>query len=639
VEFRTLQVICDALLPAGDSPWRASVPTRVAALLDRLPNPDSLAQLRQLLGVFETPFANLLLARRWKKFSALSAAEREGYLRALARHRLSLLRGGFQALKRLVTLIYYGDTDQDGSNPIWATLDYPGPIAPSPNVPKTIRPTVIGGDTTLQCDAVIVGSGAGGGVVAGELTAAGYDVIVVEQGRYLNEADFEQRELEMLRQLYLGGGLTTSKDQGLIILAGSCLGGGTVINYTTSFRTPDSVRAEWATLTGLGFFTSDDFTRSLDAVCARLHVNTQHNKPSTRDQLMARGLRACGWPVDPMPRDVVGCTQDDVCGYCGLGCVRGAKQSMLKTYLQDACDRGARIVIECAVDRILIEGGQANGIVARTREGKRVTVRTRVVVVAAGAIHSPALLLRSGVRECVGENLHLHPATAVWGHFDEEVRPWTGTVQAFYSDQFAQLEDGYGLKFETAPVHPAFAALAVPWERAGDFDAQMRLLAHTSFVGILLRDRGSGRVTVSRDGLPVVQYRVSAYDQRHIRRGVEGAARVLVAAGAREIFSTQNRLVRWKTDGPERLDDWLARVDRVGYGANQTVYFTFHQMGTCRLGSRLATSVVNSAGETHAVKGLFVADASLFPSASGVNPMVTIAALAHYVAQQIKARL
>jgi choline dehydrogenase-like flavoprotein len=167
----------------------------------------------------------------------------------------------------------------------------------------------------------------------------------------------------------------------------------------------------------------------------------------------------------------------------------------------------------------------------------------------------------------------------------------------------------------------------------------MRQVSHTSLVGILLRDRFGGQVTLSRTGLPVIRYQVSRYDQRHMRRGVEAAARVLLAAGAVDIFSTQNRPVQMEVGKGESLEDWLARVDRVGYGANQTLYVTFHQMGTCRMGCRATTSVVGGSGETHEVKNLFVADASLFPTATGVNPMITVAALAHYVAQQIKSKL
>lgn len=638
-ESQTLALICDTIIPPGESAWRTSIAERAARILRSVPNPDDVAQLSRLLALMEVPAAGLALAGQWTAFASLDRAGREMYLRALARHRLSLVRGGFQALKRLVALAYYADADRYGHNPVWATLHYPGPIAPSRTAPKTIQPMRIEEDVTLDCDVVVVGSGAGGGMVAAELTEAGHDVIVIECGGYFNQSDFNQREVDMLQKLYFDRGLSASKDQGLLVLAGSCLGGGTVVNYTTSFRTPDSVRQEWARVSGLDLFVRDEFSRSLDAACDRLHVNLEHNQPSTRDALMAEGLKWCGWQVDRMPRDVEGCTQDDVCGYCGLGCVRGAKCSTLKTCLQGVFDLGARILVCCTVQQVLIDNGRASGVVARTDAGQEVRVRARAVVVAAGSIGSPALLLRSGLGPPVGENLRLHPATVVWGRFEQEVRPWTGTLQAYYSDQFADLDSGYGFRFETAPLHPGLQGAGAPWEGADQFDALMRRISHTSPVGILLRDRFGGQVTISRIGLPVIHYQVSRYDQRHVRKGVEAAAQVLLAAGAQDIFSTQNRPVGMEAGKGQSIEDWLRRVDRVGYGANQTLYVTFHQMGTCRMGSRAATSVVDGSGETHAVKNLFVADASIFPTASGVNPMVTVAALAHYVAQQIKSKL
>lgn len=636
-EFDTLSMVCDTLLPEDPSPWRASVPGRAAETLAQLPNPDDLAQLRRLLRMLEQPAAGLLLGRRPGRCSAMSRSQRQAYLRALARHPVNTVRGGFQALKRLAALAYYCDADDEGQNPTWPGLGYPGPIASPPPVSKPIRPLAVDGDLNLDCDVAVVGSGAGGGVVAAELAAAGLDVLVLEKGGYYNEANFNQREMEMMRRLYLDGGLTASRDQGVVVLAGSCLGGGTVVNYTTSFRTPDTVRREWAQLSGLDFFTGDDFSRSLAAAETVLSANRDYNRPSSRDALMAAGLEARGWHVDRMPRDVAGCTQDDVCGYCGMGCVRGAKRSTLKTCLPAAVEQGARIIVGCEVQRVQVQGGGATGLVAHA-VSHRVSIRSRAVVVAAGAIHTPAILLRSGLGPPVGERLRLHPVTAVLGRFAEEVRPWTGTIQALYSDQFADLDGGYGAKLETAPLHPLLMSVATPWESSEQFDTSMRDLTHTSLVGILLRDRFGGRVTINRSGLPVIRYRISSYDQGHIRQALQGAAQVLLAAGAREILSAQNRPVVLKRGGQDTVKNWMWRADRVGYGSNRNLYASFHQMGTCRMGSKPATSVVNGEGETHRVRNLFVADGSLFPSASGVNPMLTIATLAHYVAQSVKAR-
>jgi choline dehydrogenase-like flavoprotein len=257
-------------------------------------------------------------------------------------------------------------------------------------------------------------------------------------------------------------------------------------------------------------------------------------------------------------------------------------------------------------------------------------------VVAAGALNTPALLLRSGIRGTVGQNLHLHPVTAVWGRFDEPVRPWAGTLQAVYSDQFADLDGGYGARLETAPVHPAYLTLGSPWESAEQFDARMRDLPHLSLVGILLRDRSAGRVRIDRLGRPLIHYALSRYDQHHVRTASIAAAQILRAAGAQEISTSQYRAVTWRAG--ESFDEWTARADRVGYGVRDTIYGSWHQMGTCRIG-RSPDSAVDAFGEVRGVRNAFVADSSLFPSASGVNPMLSIAALAYQVARRVSARL
>jgi choline dehydrogenase-like flavoprotein len=233
----------------------------------------------------------------------------------------------------------------------------------------------------------------------------------------------------------------------------------------------------------------------------------------------------------------------------------------------------------------------------------------------------------------VGNNLHLHPVTAVWARFDEPVRPWTGTLQAFYSDELAHLDAGYGVRLETAPIHPAYLALSAPWMTPTQFHDHMRQLPYLSLVGVLLRDRSVGRVRLDRSGRPVVHYALSAYDQNHVRAGVIGAARVLAAAGAREIFSSHRRRVSWFPER-ESIEGWTARTDAIGYGVPDLVYGSWHQMGTCRIGRS-----VDAIGQVRELPNVFVADASLFPSASGVNPMISIAALAHQVAQCVHRQL
>lgn len=605
---------------------------RVARQIDALPRAADRAELDRLLRALDSRLVNLLLSGTPIPFSRMSTARRERVLRGWATSRIPLRRKAFQALKRLTTVTHYTTPG------VARAIGYPGPLGPPPNTAKPIRPLVITGRTLLDCDVVVVGSGAGGAVVAAELAAAGKDVIVLEKGGYRNEADFTHEEGEALQTMYDAGGLLATRDLGLVVLQGATLGGGTVINYTTSFPTPPSIRAEWARKHRLPHFEQKEFNVALHAVANRIGVNPDHANPSGRDRALIRGLERLGWHHGLLPRDVRGCTQDDACGYCGFGCRRGAKQSTLVTYLKDAAGRGTRIIVNCDVRHVTIERGAATGVDARVGPaGYLLTVRAKTVVVAAGSVHSPALLLRSGITlPALGKHLALHPATAVFGDMEDAVRPWTGTVQAHYSDQFADLHEGYGFKFETAPVHPSLQALAVPWSSASQYQDWMGRLPTTALAGILLRDRYGGRVRIDRDGNPVVDYHLSRYDRRHLRRGIAAAAELMEAAGAREIWMPLAQPVSYKPGAAGAREAWLRRVDAAGWGPNQLLLVTFHQMASCRMGAKRRSSVVDAENRVWGIRGLYVADASTFPSASGVNPMLTVMAIAHRAAQGMR---
>ena len=510
-----------------------------------------------------------LLLRTWLPgYSRLTQARREAVLRGWRDSPVPLMRTGFQALRKAALAFAYMLPGR------WEEIGYPGPLGLHADAPEPrLKPIEPRGPLELECDVCVVGSGAGGGVAAAVLAAAGLDVVVLEAGGYWSERDFDGAERTGLRQLYRGGGASATDDQGVGLIAGACLGGGTVVNYSTSFRTPDEVLEEWE---GLGF-PSAELGSSLDAVCERLGVNTDHNLPSRRDEVMRRGLESLAWHVDAMPRDVVGCEQGVVCGYCGYGCPLGAKQSTLRTWLEDAAAAGARIAVGTKARRVLVENGRIVGV-----DAGAVHVRTCAVVVAAGAIETPALLLRSGLRNPnIGRRLRLHPATAVFGVFDEEIRPWEGTMQALYSDQHRHLDDGYGIKYETVPAHPALLSGAVPWDGATEHARLMASLPRLSGIAVIPRDRGSGRVRIGRDGEPIATYRLAPDDARRLATGVDGAGRIMAAAGAREIFSANARLQRF-TDG------FPAGAFRFGPGRGGL--YSFHIMGSARMGRSPAMS-------------------------------------------------
>lgn len=510
--------------------------------------------------------------------------------------------------------------------------------------PKLLRLTRIEQNTTLDCDACVVGSGAGGGVVAAELAAAGMSVVVLEAGPGDQADDFAQRELEGTQRLYHGAGLTATRDAAISILAGRCLGGGTAINWQTSLRTPEYVRDEWSERSGCDVFRSEAFSSALDDAAARVGASTSESEVNENNACLERGCATLGYQHERIARNARGCDAAQ-CGYCTFGCRLGGKQSTTVTYLRDAqrlC--GAVVVPDCWAQRVVIGGGRVAGVEAKVvaSSGARVdlTVRATCVVVSAGGLESPALLQRSGL-DCpeLGRNLFLHPTTAVAGLYDERVQPWHGPPQTVLSGELARIDGDYGVRLETAPAHPGLLGFAAPWTSARAYRRLMQRAAELSAIIVLARDRTGGVVRARRDGSVSIRYRPGRSECALLARGIASAVRVHVAAGAREVHTLHTRGLSFAPTGAKSghdLDRFCDRILAERVDGNWVVLFSAHQMGTCRMGRDPRTAVCDESGEVFGVRGLYIADASAFPGSSGVNPMITVMALAQCIARRIR---
>jgi choline dehydrogenase-like flavoprotein len=487
-------------------------------------------------------------------------------------------------------------------------------------------------------------------VVAGELAQAGHDVLVLEKGPYFHGRDFTQREADMLGQLYDARGTLSTQDGGIGLLAGSCLGGGTTVNWAGAFRTPDYILAEWAREHAAPQFTSPAFQASLDAVSAALSVNTDYAHHNGQNQALRDGSARLGQATQLIPRNEKGLGDSKEhfqgLGYSSLGDAQGVKQGTLNTYLLTAFEHGARILPTTNVERVTTAAGQATGAEAThtTADGRqlRITVRARCVVVAGGAVQTPALLLRSGLRHPhLGQHLHLHPTVIVAARYLQAMHSWHGPSMSIVNDTYTRLHGtNYGVKLETPPTHPGLLAMVLPWLGGRPHRELLRAADHLGSFIVLTRDRDGGRVTLDPHGMPLIDYNLSPFDRANMLEGVRAAAEIHVAAGAEAVYLPHGSLPTLRaTGGVLHNPEVLAQLPHLGWRANQFGLYSAHQMSTCRLGGQPATHPLRPTGEAVEVRGLFVADGSAFPACSGVNPMLTIMALAHYTAQGLKSSL
>lgn len=641
-----LTAIVDTFAPGADGLPAASEHGVVEAIEQGVasnPRKAERRQVGQLLGLWDTSLLTALGGGGRSRFSALSRDRREDVLRSWRDSRVPQRRGAYQALRKAALLTYYMKPGPDGrTSPMWERAGFPGPPGPAQGAaPPALTPIVADRDTQLDCDVVVVGSGAGGGPAAAVLSDAGLDVVVVEAGDYVPETDLDGSEFQGYGLLYLNGGAMSSQEGGTGLLAGATLGGGTTINYTTAYRTPDSIRDEWSRA-GVSGVDGPDYDRAMDAVYERLGVNDEHSWVSSRDELLQEAAVSLGWSSVRVQRNVRGCPRGgEACATCGMGCPYGAKQSTARTWLADAASRDARVLVRTSARRVRTENGAARGIDAVTWEGHRVTVRSRAVVVACGALHTPALLRRSGLKNPhIGKHLCIQPALGVFGILDRELRPWEGVLQSIHIDEFTDLDgNGYGVRLQTAPLLPGFFVNFAPWEGAAHHAELFEALSHMTVAGMTVRDRDAGEVRVGRDGEPIVRYRLPRADAAHLRRGVEAAAELLETVGAERIFSSHARYIGYD---PGRSGDrarFMAEVDAAGWGQGRVQLTGFHLLGSCRIGDTPARGACGPEGETWEIRDLVVCDGSAFPSASGVNPSFSIQSLSHLNATRLAARL
>jgi choline dehydrogenase-like flavoprotein len=653
-----LSAICNTFIPAvtdKDDPtgyWRRTpdsmlVPEKILGLIDGAKQEDQ-AAFKQLLWLLSSPILGLTWGGPLKPVDRLSPEQREKMLHSWAKSKLPELRNAFNTLRKLSAILFYGDIPSGKTaNPNWDVLGYQPETGPPPPDKKPLRPLQPGVDfsTSLHCDILVIGSGAGGSIVAAELAAAGKDVLILDKGVYTPTDQFTRQEFPMLNRHFEAGALLNSKNGAITVLAGSTVGGGTTVNWAASLQTPDSVLEEWATLHGNPHFIDPAYKKGFEYVVQRNQVS-DHFEHNPQNGALLRGAQQLGYKASniPMnlvfPADLPAQTAWEQAGFSCLGDAYGIKQGAAQTFLCDAQAHGARLLANAKVERLVIQQGKATGAIAKVlwNDGKThpLEINANCVVVSAGALQTPVLLIKSGIKHPqIGHNLFLHPVVAMPGIYEQQTLPWFGPMMSAVVQEFAQLDGNFGFRIECPPVHPGLGAMALSWENGQAFKEEILQLRHTGVFLALVRDRFGGRVTVGkRSSEPIIHYSLHTYDRQHIIRGMQEMARLHFAAGAQRISILHNQPEHFYP-GNQEESSVINRIKQKPWEINQFGLFSAHQMGTARMGGN-QNYPVTPEGSVRGVKNVFIADTSLFPAASGVNPMLSVQALAYWVAQNIK---
>jgi choline dehydrogenase-like flavoprotein len=542
-------------------------------------------------------------------------------------------------------LVTYGSPK--GQNPNWEVLGYPGPIRVPHDEPDVRMQTLVplGDKLTLDADVCIVGSGAGGAVIAARMSARGYRVVILETGGQYTASDFQQLELWGYKHLWYKGGATPTADGNVLLLAGGSLGGGTEINWMNCVRTPTLVREDWARNYGLAGVDGPEFECYIDEVMKRLQANQQTAYWNAQNLRMREGCQKLGYLskqtfVNWDPKIF----QPLLAGYTGFGDQTGGKQTARRTYLLDAYQNGAKIIVHCRADRILVEEGQAAGVQATYSDldghTAEVIVRARQVVAACGSLETPALLLRSGIGgPNVGRFFRVQPGGAVYGVYQEKQKGWWGSPMTTNCEQFVNTGDNFGFYMEIPAFGPGFVASVIPWTSGRGHKELITKVPYISTFIWFLRDKAYGQITIDQAGNSVPNYELAdETDQKNFRHATAEAIRIHEAAGAGEIlYGVGKTLLSWKRG--QNLESYIQNIMKQPLLNGAQPMISAHQLCSCRMGSDPATSVADTNGELRDVKGVWIGDGSACPTALGANPMVTIMALAERTSDKMLASL
>lgn len=500
----------------------------------------------------------------------------------------------------------------------------------------------------LHCDVVIVGSGAGGGISAEILARSGLKVIIVEEGPLKTSSDFKMKEKQAYADLYqeVAGRLT--KDKGIQILQGRSVGGSTTVNWTSSFRTPAQTLDFWQQKFNVNGFSSQQLAPWFSWVEKRLNIAKWALPPNKNNQLLADGAKQLGWSYAVIPRNVKGCAN---LGYCGMGCPINAKQSMLVTTIPTALEYGGQLISRARVESLIVENDQIKGVrltsmneLGQVKAMNVTKITAKHVVLSAGAIGSPSVLLRSHAvdpNQRLGKRTFLHPVSATIAKMTNKVDAFSGAPQSIYSDQFLWrdgVQGELGYKIEVPPLHPVLSSTLLI-QHGQHHGHLMKDLPFYQANLALIRDGFhpqsiGGQVSLDENNFPSLDYPINDVLWRGLKQSMLSMAELQFAAGATHVL-------------PLHLDASLQtswskaknHIKDLSFDKLRWQTMSAHVMGGCGMGNDPKKSVVNSLGQHHQLENLTIIDGSLFPTSLGVNPQLTIYSIAAKLSSQLAKNL
>ncbi|KAK7312887.1 hypothetical protein VNO77_37112 [Canavalia gladiata] len=672
---------------------RYPIPHEAAELLVKRGLIEAVILVRVILWLLATRLGTLLLCgllclgEKWpfiNNFSNIPLEKREKVMQRWLKHGFfTPVRLAFVYIKVLCLFVFFSRVDENGDNPAWKGIGYElsadeklTNASNSRPLEKGIVETIHESDSTIQqsldkkglrvtldsksnilkvkCDALVVGSGCGGGVAAAVLSSAGHKVVVLEKGNYFVPQDYSSLEGPSMDQLYETGGILASADSRIMVLAGSTLGGGSAVNWSACIRTPHNVLKEWSEDHKISFFSSQEYLSAMETVCERIGVTENCTQEGFQNQVLRKGCQNLGLEIDYVPRNSSG---NHYCGSCGYGCPKGEKQGTQATWLVDAVDKGAVIITGCKAERFLLEKNNRSGsgrkkkclgVVAKVLSRKvtmKLQIEAKVTISAGGALLTPPLLISSGLKnKNIGRNLHLHPVLMAWGYFPESNSELKGKVyeggiitSVHKVPPTDSKSDSTRAIIETPLLGPASFAALCPWESGLDFKERMLKYPRTAHLITIIRDMACGQVTTEGR----ISYKLNAIDKENMKAGLKQALKILIAAGAVEIGTHRSDGQKIKCSGisenevQEFLDSVYPMEGALSPGEKWNLFCSAHQMGSCKMGINEKEGAVDENGETWEAEGLFVCDASVLPTAVGVNPMITIQSTAYCISNRI----